>query len=142
EALDGATGTGIHRHGEQQVGNRLWQGIALHRVPIHGPVEVKDLVVGERLQVVHGRVWFTSTATPTGEGRERDPHVGVPARVRGVVHIAPLSLQDEAQGTAIRGRHGYFLRLKNSATRSKNPRVPRLPSNAAMPQAASGGARR
>src|SRR5690606_41832191 len=99
EALDGATGTGIHRHGEQQVGNRLWQGIALHRVPIHGPVEVKDLVVGERLQVVHGRVWFTSTATPTGEGRERDPHVGVPARVRGVVHIAALSLQDEAQGT-------------------------------------------
>src|SRR5690606_42011288 len=56
-------------------------------------------VVGERLQVVHGRVWFTSTATPTGEGRERDPHVGVPARVRGVVHIAALSLQDEAQGT-------------------------------------------
>src|SRR5690625_1149156 len=120
--------------------NRLWQGIALHRVPVHGPVEVEGFFLRDSLQVVHGRVWLTAAAAPTGVGREGYSSIGVPARVRGVVHIAALSLQDEAQGTAIRGRHGYFLRLKKSATRSKNPRVPRLPSNAAMPQAASGGA--
>src|SRR5690554_6890641 len=120
--------------------NRLWQGIALHRVPVHGAVEVEGFFFADGLQVIDGRIGLTPAATPLGVGGERHPHVGVAARVRGMVHIAAFTLQDEAEGATIRGRHGYFLRLKKSATRSKNPRVPRFPSNAAMPQAASGGA--